>query len=56
MGEGLEFVGSVTVLKSGSLYRVTVPKKIVDKMGLKAGEKLLVYYDPGRNAVVLVKP
>jgi len=56
MEEELVFVGSVSVLRSGSLYRITIPKKVVEELGLRQGEKLLVYLDRVRRTVVIKKP
>ena len=52
----LIFVGSVSVLRSGSLYRITIPKKVVEKLGLRQGEKLLVYLDQSKRTIIIKKP
>ena len=40
----------------GLLYRITIPKKVVEELGLRQGEKLLVYLDRERKAIVIKKP
>mgnify|MGYP000350734981 FL=1 len=52
----LIFIGSVSVLRSGSLYRITIPKKVVEELELRQGEKLLVYLDRGKRTIIIKKP
>ncbi len=56
MTEELIFIGSISVLKSGPLYRITIPKKVVEELGLRQGDKLLVYIDRDRKTIVIRKP
>jgi len=56
MVEELVFIGSVSVLRSGSLYRITIPKKVVEELGLRQGEKLLVYLDRDKRTIIIKKP
>ena len=51
-----EYIGSVTVLKAGNILRVTIPKALVERMGIKEGEKLLVYFDKEKNVIILKRP
>ncbi len=35
--------------------RMTIPKEVAERMGLKEGDKLVVYYDEVNNRMVVVK-
>ncbi|HEX58974.1 MAG TPA: AbrB/MazE/SpoVT family DNA-binding domain-containing protein [Methanomicrobia archaeon] len=35
--------------------RMTVPKEVAERMGLKEGDKLVVYYDPENDRLVVEK-
>lgn len=51
-----EFIGSVTVLKTGHSHRITIPAKIIKEMNIKPGDKLLVYLDKERKRIIFKPP
>jgi len=48
----MELVGVYRVLPK---MRMTIPKEVAERMGLKEGDKLVVYYDEVNNRMVVVK-
>jgi len=35
--------------------KITVPKEVVDKMGLKPGDTVIIYYDDEEDAMIVKK-
>jgi len=48
----MELIGVYRVLPK---MRMTVPKEVAERMGLKEGDKLVVYYDPENDRLVVEK-
>ena len=48
----MELIGVYRVLPK---MRMTIPKEVAERMGLKEGDKLVVYYDEVNNRMVVVK-
>jgi len=48
----MELIGVYRVLPK---RRMTIPKEVAEKMELKEGDKLIVYYDERKNRMVVEK-
>jgi len=48
----MELIGVYRVLPK---MRMTIPKEVAEKMGLKVGDKLVVYYDEVNSRLVVEK-
>jgi len=48
----MELIGVYRVLPK---MRMTIPKEVAERMGLKEGDKLVVYYDEANNRMVVEK-
>ena len=52
----MELIGVYRVLpKMRTKMRMTVPKEVAERMRLKEGDKLVVYYDPENDRLVVEK-
>jgi len=48
----MELIGVYRVLPK---MRMTIPKEVAERMGLREGDKLVVYYDPENGRMVVEK-
>ena len=51
-GDTMELMGVYRVLPK---VRMTIPKEVAERMGLKVGDKLVVYYDEKNQRMVVEK-
>jgi len=52
LGDTMELMGVYRVLPK---VRMTIPKEVAERMGLKVGDKLIVYYDEENQRMVVEK-